>query len=68
VDDESDLEGQLSGWGNNEALSVAGCWINNLEARDGEGTSFTSTRLSLFKMLLIDVLRGRDKHNSYNFI
>ena len=47
VDDESNLERELSGWSNDQSLSVTGCWVNNLEGGDGESTGLTCTRLSL---------------------
>lgn len=52
VHNESDLEGQLSGWGHNQCLDVVGSSVNNLQGRNCESSGFTSTRLSLYDMKL----------------
>lgn len=52
VNDVSNLHGKLTGWGHNKSLAMvrhAAFWVsvNALEHTNGEGTSLTSTRLSL---------------------
>mmetsp|Transcript_24829 Transcript_24829/g.38636 ORF Transcript_24829/g.38636 Transcript_24829/m.38636 type:complete len:418 (-) Transcript_24829:75-1328(-) len=47
VHDEGDLERELSGGGDNECLDVVAGGIDALQGGDGEGTSFTRSRLRL---------------------
>lgn len=67
VDDVSDLLRQFTGWGDNEGLAVVGdaalgISVNALENTDGEGTSLTSTRLSLKNNLTSVIIIACFKH------
>lgn len=48
-----DLEGQLSGWGENQSLGSLEGLVNSLEGRDGEGSSLTGTGLGLGKNITL---------------
>lgn len=47
-----DLESQLTGRSKDEGLGLLEVDVNLLEGRDGEGSSLTSTRLSLSKNIV----------------
>ena len=47
LNDECDLHGKLTSRCDDESLDVAASRVNDLQRRNGEGTGFTSSRLSL---------------------
>lgn len=47
LDDNSDLDGKLSGWRDDKGLAVISIWVNRLECSNRKGSCFTSSRLSL---------------------
>lgn len=47
LDDNSDLDGQLSGGRDDEGLAVVGFGVDGLESSNGESSSFSSSGLSL---------------------
>ena len=50
-----DLLSKLSGWGQNDSLTMGGLWIDGLENTDGESGSLACTRLGLGNgVLLVD--------------
>lgn len=52
LDDDSDLDGKLSGWRDDKGLAVISIWVNRLECSNRKGSCFTSSRLSLSDRIL----------------